>query len=274
MSQRFFGQPESQLFGVYHKPRGKKRQATRAALICPPIGQEYIRTHWSLRLMANQLARNGVHVLRFDYSGIGDSAGSIEEITSVSRWQDDIEAAIDHLKSQSGATSVMLIGQRFGSWLATEVARFRDDVNSVVCWEPVVEGQQYLDRLREMHRLMIDLWVCKMATPDNDQVEEILGSQYQRSLLNEIEAAILDFDSVEQPHFIVDVDANGQTYSHSEPGIQKVVRDDRPSTWYDLKELETVFLRPLMTREIVTTADEIFNRLVKFKALERQMAGV
>ena len=274
MSQKFIGKPESQLLTVYHPRRGKTHDNVRAMLICSPIGQEYIRTHWSLRLLANQLARKGVHVLRFDYSGVGDSAGSIEQIASLDQWISDIELAIDELKRISGAQTVSLLGQRFGATMAAEVAMYRADVNSLVCLEPVVDGTDYLDRLRAMHSQMLDLWVCKMETPNNDQFEEILGSQFRRTLLNEIENSRLDFTSVVQPQLIIETVANQQEFSHPVDGIQKVLRDDRPSSWDELRELETALLRPVMTRKIVKTIDDMFDRLQRFNALQLQTAGV
>ena len=274
MSQRFIGQPESQLLTVYQPRRGKKYDDVRAVLICSPIGQEYIRTHWSLRLLATQSARKGVHVLRFDYSGVGDSAGSIEQIASLDQWVSDIEISIDELKRISGAETVMLLGQRFGAAMAAEVAKVRPDVNSLVCLEPVIDGSDYLDRLRQMHSQMLDLWVCKMETPDDDQFEEILGSQFRRTLLNEIQNSRLDFSSVIQPQLIIETEANDQQFSHPVDGNQKVIRDDRPSSWDDLRELETALLRPVMTRTIVKTIDDMFDRLERFNALQLQTAGV
>ena len=274
MSQRFIGQPENQLMTVYHPSRGKKHDQVRAVLICSPIGQEYIRTHWSLRLLATQLARKAVHVLRFDYSGVGDSAGSIEQIASVDQWMSDIEIAIEELKQISGAETVMLLGQRFGATMAAEVAQSHADVNSLVCLEQVLNGGQYLDSLRKMHSQMLDLWVCKMKTPDDEQFEEILGSQFRRTLLNQIESCHLDFETVKQPQLIVETVANEQQFSHSVEGLQKVIRDERSSSWNDLHELESAFLRPVMTRTIVKTIDDMFDRLHRFNALELNTVGV
>jgi alpha/beta superfamily hydrolase len=267
MKQRFFGHPESPLFGVYHPPRGKNRGAVRAALVCPPIGQEYNRTHWTLRLMANQVARRGVHVLRMDYHGIGDSAQSVDEIDSISIWQNDIEQAIDHLKRQTGAETVMLVGQRFGGTLAAQVAMERPDVNSVLLWEPIVEGESYIDQLRKMHAQMLDLWVCKMATPNDDDIEEILGSQYRRSLLEEIEAIQLNVGSIIQPQLIVDVESANQDFSHPGSDLQKIILDPRATSWTDIQELESAFLRPKTMRKIVGSIDEMFKRLERFDAL-------
>ena len=46
-----------QLYGVYHSPPPAKQLARRAVVICSPLGQEYIRSHWACKLLAKQLAR-------------------------------------------------------------------------------------------------------------------------------------------------------------------------------------------------------------------------
>ncbi len=267
IEQRFFGHPESPLFGVYHQPRGSRvRSANRAALICPPIGQEYNRTHWTLRLLANQVARKGIHVLRMDYHGIGDSAQSVEQIDSLEAWRRNIEQAIDHLKAETGAETVMLIGQRIGASLAAQVATRRPDVNGIVAWEPIVNGLQYINSLRKMHATMLDFWVCKMSTP-NDEFEEILGSRYQRTLVDEIEQFELDLASVIQPQLIADLASQAKNYVHPEPGTQFIIEDERPSSWCELNELESAYLRPEAMRQIVKKVDEMFDRLERFNAL-------
>ena len=137
MQQQFFGHPEFPLFGVYHPPRGGNTNA-RAVVICPPVGQEFNRSHWALRMLATQLARKGVHVFRFDYHGVGDSAGNTDQIESLDSWTRNIGQAVEHLKKLSGVRNVMLIGLRLGGLLAAKTAFRSSDVNSIILWEPVV----------------------------------------------------------------------------------------------------------------------------------------
>lgn len=272
MSQRFFGHPESPLFGAYHAPKGND-SSPRAVILCPSIGHEFIRSHWTLRLLGNQLARKGVHVLRFDYHGIGDSAGTVENVDSIEIWQRNVKQAIDHLKHAARVENVMLIGHRFGGLLASQVATERPDVNSLVLWEPVVSGSDYLRALRKMHDTMLDLWTCKMTTPDNHAQEEILGSLYHRTLIREIESIDFDLRSVIQPQLIVEPADSKRQFTCSEPSLQKVVRDDRNSTWTDLRELETAYLRPTTCRLIVKNVISMFDRLNQFGMIRQIKMG-
>jgi len=149
---------------------------------------------------------------------------------------------------------------RMGALLAAEVARQSNDVNSVVLWEPIEDGKSYLKELRDMHRKMLDLWVCKMATPKDDQVEEILGSRYSRSLINSIEEAQNDFGSVVQPQLIVVPEQPVVNFVHIEPTTQKVVLVDEEYNWNDLRSLETAWLRSQTAREIVLLTKTMFER--------------
>ena len=181
-----------QLYGVYHGPAKTSQSQARAVVICPPLGQEYIRTHWACKLLAKQLARGGAHVLRFDWTGHGNSSGDIVQQKSLQSWTDDLGQAVDWIREKSNASSVALLGLRFGASLAALTAQQRSDVNSLVAWEPVIDGGSYLHDLRAMHARMVDLWNSKTSTPNNSEKEEILGFSFSRSLLNEIEQVKLN----------------------------------------------------------------------------------
>lgn len=144
MNPFFFGRSQQPLFGIYHAPKGAARDT--AVVICPPIGQEYMRTHRALRQLALHLGKAGLHALRFDYSGTGDSSGE-NDIASIDGWLADIATAIDELKDTAGVRQVSIAGIRLGASLGFLAARTRRDVDSVVLWDPVVGGGEYLDEL-------------------------------------------------------------------------------------------------------------------------------
>lgn len=138
-----FGSTEAPLFGVYHPARGA-RPHPHGVVICPAFGTEYMLSHFAVRRIAMQLAERGFDVLRFDYSGTGDSAGAQEDV-SLEAWLADIRTAVRELMETTGQTKVSLLGVRFGAGLAVEVAaRAGDSVHSVLAWDPVLRGAEYL----------------------------------------------------------------------------------------------------------------------------------
>jgi uncharacterized protein len=146
MTPLYFGNPQRRLFGIY-SPASVGARRPRAVVLCPPWGQEYLRAHRSMRQLALRLTAAGIHVLRFDYYGTGDSAGDMSE-GDLAGWESDIESAIEELIDTTGVQRVGLIGLRFGATLAARAAvRRRKEVESLVLWDPVVAGEEFIDQL-------------------------------------------------------------------------------------------------------------------------------
>ncbi len=117
-----------------------------------------MQTHWMMKRVAQSLAREGLHVLRFDYLGTGDSAGDIDE-ASTGQWVEDIAAAAKELRALTGVRRVAAIGLRLGAGLLWEASLKGLQVETLVLWEPVVQGAKYLEELealqaaRQLYRL-------------------------------------------------------------------------------------------------------------------------
>jgi uncharacterized protein len=136
MMPLYFGAGDQQLFGVY-EPACQGDKAIRAAVLCNPVGNEYIHAHRTMRNLASRLSKAGYHVLRFDYYGTGDSAGDSDEGNPY-RWCDDIGVAMSELRDMTGATKITLVGLRLGANLAARVsARDPLQVESLVLWDPL-----------------------------------------------------------------------------------------------------------------------------------------
>jgi pimeloyl-ACP methyl ester carboxylesterase len=149
----FLGSSDKQLFGVHHPPEGVEVR-DGAVLLCPSLGHEYIAGHASLTQLGQHLARQGLHVLRFDFYGCGDSAGDIED-ASVEQWVEDVGTALQELRDTSGSRRVSVVGLRLGASIAALAAAGmqkggRPEIHASVLWEPVVCGTQYLHGLAKL----------------------------------------------------------------------------------------------------------------------------
>ncbi len=184
MTPLYFGSAERRLFGAYAPPRASGA-AARAVVLCYPWGQEYIRAHRSMRQLANMLSAGGYHVLRFDYFGTGDSAGESVEV-DLGGWESDIETAMEELKDTSGATRVGLVGLRLGATLAARVAiRKNKEIDTLVLWDPVVSGPEYLEDIRRSEAVRkCDAGPGRAAGGD----AEILGFPLTQAFADEIHA--------------------------------------------------------------------------------------
>lgn len=137
----YFGQ-DSALYGCYHLPA--ESYDSSAVLICQPIGHEYERCHRAMRQLAVQSVRKGLAAMRFDYYGTGDSAGNSNEIT-LSQIRHDIQQAIEACSSTTGTKYLALVGLRLGATLAAQVACCRDEIDSLVLYAPVFDGEVLLE---------------------------------------------------------------------------------------------------------------------------------
>jgi len=146
----YFGAPSRELFGASETPR-ISTEGARAAILCYPMGQEYLRAHRAFRNLSQRLSKAGWHVLRFEYYGTGDSTGASDEV-DVEQWRNDIVTAIGQARSIDGISSVSLIGLRLGATLATLVAAERDDIDQLVLWDPILDGNRCLEEQVGDHR--------------------------------------------------------------------------------------------------------------------------
>ncbi len=139
MTPFHFGDAKRPLYGLYHAPRVSVARSS-AVLLCPSIAAEYEPSRAALAALAGKLAASGHHVLRFDYSACGESAGEIGKGQFL-RWLRDIDTAIAELIGLSGADKLAVVGIRIGALLAaTALATVRTSVHRLVLWDPVVSG--------------------------------------------------------------------------------------------------------------------------------------
>lgn len=145
---------DERLFAVYYPPvegSGKTNATTKAVLLCNAYGHEYQRSYRNLQQLAVALSKAGMHVLRFDFSGTGNSTGAIQG-ASTSQWKDDILAAAEYLKQVSGQTSLSVLGVRFGATLAANAEL--SDVDELILWDPV-DGDDMCRQLESFHELSL-----------------------------------------------------------------------------------------------------------------------
>jgi alpha/beta superfamily hydrolase len=140
----FFVNGTYRLFGVLHEP-GKGFRGP-GYVLCYPFAEERL---WAQRVyvdFARELVRRGNPVLRFDFMGNGDSERKFED-ADVETFLSDIYCAMRMLKAKvPGLNCVGLIGLRFGATLAALAAE-RSDVSRLVLWDPIVDGNQYMQEI-------------------------------------------------------------------------------------------------------------------------------
>lgn len=139
----YFGASDQHLYGVYEAAHNRKAR-DQAVVLCNPVGNEHIHAHRTMRNLSSQISKAGIHALRFDYFGSGDSSGEVYD-GDPQRWCDDIRSAVLELHEMTGAARMSLVGLRFGANLAAQVAADLPKVVSLVLWDPLHASDEAVD---------------------------------------------------------------------------------------------------------------------------------
>ncbi len=178
----WFGPADRPLFGWLQIPE----EAHAGVVLCRPIGLEALSVHRAYRRLAETLAGDGLVTLLFDYTGTGDSAGALEDVSDIGTWVSDIGEAIDYVR-QTGVSRVGLIGLRLGATLAAN-ATADHEVDALVLWDPCETGRAFL---REQRLLAATIG----ASPEDPAAAggvEIPGLLLPKNLAAAISALSLD----------------------------------------------------------------------------------
>jgi fermentation-respiration switch protein FrsA (DUF1100 family) len=115
--------------GVLHLPDTENPPCVIAShgLLSSKDSEKYIA-------LGEQISREGMGMLRFDFRGIGDSEGEEEDHT-ISKKITDLSTAIDFIRSYSGlGNRIGLVGSSLGGFLSLMKASTDQEIRAVVIW--------------------------------------------------------------------------------------------------------------------------------------------
>jgi pimeloyl-ACP methyl ester carboxylesterase len=141
----YFGPAHRPLLGWFHAPTGAWRDT--AVVLCPPLGYQHLASYRTMGLLAARLSGLGFAVVRFDYPGMGDSAGDEDESGLVRDWVEAIHLAGAEARRLSGATRTAAVGLGVGGMLAA-AAGSQQPFDALVLWAPVESGRKFIRELR------------------------------------------------------------------------------------------------------------------------------
>lgn len=222
MTPSYFGPSSKQLLGIHHPPKGPAKQA--GVVLCAPAPQEYMRSHWAYRKLADLLAKSGFEVFRFDYSGTGDSWGDNLH-ASVQGWVDDVRVAVKELKDITGVRRVSAVGMRVGAAIAAQASEGLN-LERLVLWEPVVDGNSYLNDLLRVQR---DLHKDVIAPPSPDvdgRMAELLGFTLSHEHEHELRQLNLNRITLSAKHIAV---VTGEAKPEYQALVQALVSKGLPA---------------------------------------------
>jgi len=126
------------LNGIFAEPRGG-RHADKPAIVILNSGVVHrIGHHRMYVTMARMLAAAGYPVLRFDFSGIGDSASRSESLEPDAAAMADIVSAVDWLSETRGIKTAVLLGLCSGADIALKYGHTDDRIVALVLLDPTI----------------------------------------------------------------------------------------------------------------------------------------
>jgi len=133
-------------FCVWRAPESTAQRG--AVLHLPAFGDEMNKSRAMTASASRRFAMQGFGVLTLDLLGTGDSTGDFGD-GSIGRWTDDIGCALDWLDTRTEGP-LWLWCLRFGALLASPVLNRTHAKASLLLWQPVLAGAQYLTHLLRM----------------------------------------------------------------------------------------------------------------------------
>ncbi|MGQ9661283.1 MAG: alpha/beta fold hydrolase [Kiritimatiellia bacterium] len=148
------------LHGMLYLP--SQSESVGAALFCHPLFEERKSAHRVMVETARACSAAGLLVLRFDYTGTGDSSGNFTDC-SLAMWLQDMRTAVEFLRHCADGLPLGLLGVRAGATMAVCFAtglfhlpastsmlpteRSTHGISFLTLWEPILKGSDYLQEL-------------------------------------------------------------------------------------------------------------------------------
>ncbi len=123
-------------------------------MVYPPM-EEHKCSYRVYHRFAAMLSSKGVHVLRVECRGWGESSGGFGDFTAAD-WIEDIRRAVCFFREKVALEYLVLLGSRLSAVLVAAAG----GGDGVVMWEPVLEPGRWLDaelRKQKMRNILVGL---------------------------------------------------------------------------------------------------------------------
>jgi len=213
------------LFAVFHPALGRVRAAL---LICPPFLHEHAMSYRLFAMLGGELAQRGIAVLRFDYHGMGDSAGE-DSTFSLESARHDARIALDALRSRIGGAAPIVLGVRGGAFAAASLADAMP-LRGLWLWQPVTDGAQYLADLETLdlaHRRSTRRYPNGGGERVAPGDRTIVGLPCSATLIEEIKTARVERGAKWPPLTLIEPADAAPTF----PGTRRIALANGLSEW-------------------------------------------
>jgi len=166
------------IFFWHHIP--EKNIKNTGIIIVGPIGPEYMPTHRSIRLLADNLSRSGFHSIRYDPIGMGNSSGFLDDTNIWIKWTNSPKHLTSYFKDKVGIKNVIYIGIRSGCLVLSDTFKVTQ-INTAIFWHPISRGSTFIRGIQ-----LLDSVLYKDIDSSKDNTLEGGGYPFTQELQNNI----------------------------------------------------------------------------------------
>lgn len=206
MEKFFIEAEDKRLYSVYYE---SAKFSNQGVVLCYPLGQEYIRCHRFYNILAEKISALGFHVIKFDYSGTGDSKELLTPC-KISNFLDDLSIIYNEFKNVCSLDSVNLFGTRFGG-LVSVLFALKNKIKNLILISPCFDGNIFVDEMINYHNKWINGAFVNKKNTDHDIIE-ILGFAYQKDFIKELRRVYLwdEIENLDNQMLLIDTITNEQ----------------------------------------------------------------
>lgn len=128
---------------------------TTGVVLCQPWGFDALCTVKFHRLIAEDLARRGYPVIRFDYPGEGDSL-PVKNGAAFDTWVEGAVRAARELRERTGCTRILYHGMGIGAAVALRAGQRDEGLAGYVLAAPALNGRRYLREVALREKVIED----------------------------------------------------------------------------------------------------------------------
>ncbi len=137
--------------GLLYSWTARPPQAKSCVLVCSSVFGDFVANYHRERLIGRLLASQGHGVVRFHYSGEGNSQGNRRDMT-LATLCDDAQAVLDHAESL-GFSKFAVLGTRVGAFVAAATVSALPSSVPLAIWEPLSDPLRFLAEAQRANRM-------------------------------------------------------------------------------------------------------------------------